>query len=229
MVFRGRLILFVAALGLAATALGSSGCIVILPPIPQSVWGYGQGYEFVDERGAPVNSGGWLLMRSPYTYDDKNELIRCFPILRTGYAEVPKTALPRFESGPLGLMCEEWEIELPLGFYAMWCNPLWTEVYPLLPGYVPTGWPEHAGPIFIDESRPPPRVIHLMRTSRRMERQYLEEYTRSMGTEMGENKSAIEQAQQYAHHRLQELGGEPQKPDPEEKLPDTEEIEDERD
>jgi hypothetical protein len=202
---RAFVIPLVMAVALADALLGCSGCIVLLPPMPRNVWGYGQVYELVDESGEPVKSGGRLLLRSPYTYDDKNELIRCFPVRETGCADVSKTAEPRFEAGPLGLMCEQWGTVLPLGFYAMWCNPRWTEVYPLLPGYVPADWPERAGPVVVDESRPPPRVIHLMHASPAVERQYLEKCTKSRGAETGQNKSALELAQQYALGRCREL------------------------
>jgi hypothetical protein len=97
----------------------------------------------------------------------------------------------------------------------MFHNPKFTDLHPLVPGYVPTGWPDHTGFDLYrspGEERSPkfPVTIHLMRADAELERKHLEWATGLDDTQMdGEDKAALEKAREYARERLKALDAKP--------------------
>jgi len=177
-----------------------SGCVIILPTIPTNVPAYGNHYVLVDERGKALEQQGLLLMRSIYAAGP--DLVRCFPVDR-GIVDVPKASKGRYFGSLWGPI-----VGPPWGYFGMFMNPKFTIINPLVPGYVPAGWPENPDWDYLVSSNHPHRErvhLHLMRADPELECEYLSGAVPSSEVLESEDQTALDRAQQYVQDRLKVL------------------------
>jgi hypothetical protein len=193
-----RVAVWTALLGSVLAAGG--GCVIILPTIPANVPGCGVEYRLVDERGDRAPEVGLLLMKSHYR-DGQLDLVQAFPV-KDGAATVPRKTDVRYQDFGIGCMFSP----IPYIYIGWFGNPKDTHLYPLVPGYVPTGWPNPdlwEGTVRAGE--PPRTILHVMKADGELERKYLEEATLSYRSDQGGDKAALEQARAYVCERTYAL------------------------
>ncbi len=142
------------ALVLGASALLGGGCAIILPTVPLNAPGYGHTYRVVDPNDNPAPSGLIVLVS---WYHLAGKMIHCYEI-RSGEVAVPFKWGTRYG--------DTWWCALGtpiVGYFGMFTNPLFTDLYPVVPGHVPKGllscyWAQGHQ----DGLRPPPETIHLV-------------------------------------------------------------------
>ncbi len=178
----------------------TGGCVIILPAIPLNAPGYGHTYKVVYEDDQPVQSGLFLMVS---TYWLADPMINCYEI-DSGKAAIPIKLATRYGDG-------RWcALGTPIiGYFGMFHNPRFTQLLPLVTGYVPS-WriKLNQKEEYQDGLHPPPDVIHLVRASPEKERDYLDTclYGRD-GEPIGtaKDKDERKQATEYIKARLKQL------------------------
>ena len=144
----------------------ASGCIVV-PVLPRTVPYYDCKYVVLDEEGEPVRQTGLLLLRS-------HDIAACFPV-EDGLVSVPqRLALAYtdiFGSSPMGL---------PVLYYGQFLNYIDTQIYAIVPGYVPrhlgqpgnVSWTKLAAPV-VERTAPSRKGIELTAAEPEREQEYL--------------------------------------------------------
>ena len=191
-------ILGVGVLLLAPGMLG--GCFVVLPTIPLNAPGYGHTYELVDANNQTVGSGHLVMMSK---YWAAPPMINRYEI-DSGKACVPVKLGTRYAG--------TWWCALGtpiIGYAGMFHNPHTTQVWALVPGYVPADWTWRGW----DQGRqdglhPPPDVIPLVGADSDVERRFLQDFSDALPNHPDatrEDKLQRGWALAYVQERLREL------------------------
>jgi hypothetical protein len=198
-----------AAVLLAAAGLlpFAGGCIIIVPTIPQNIQGYGCRHVLLSDRGKPVETEGLLLMSSTYEGPlPPSDYVRCWKV-ESGEVTVPQASEVRYSDTAVGPL-----IGPPIGYIGMYLNTKWTHLYPLVPGNVPAGWPEYdTADDTVSQRGVKVHWVRLMTADATLECRYLDVILKIADYESlnADDKSARNQARQYATERLNALGPPP--------------------
>jgi len=214
-----RTVVILAALA-AGALLAAEGCVVILPPFPKPVPGYGQVYEVVDHEGRPVALAGSLVLISDW------RSVRDFPV-ESGRVAVPPRSDCYSAGMPLGVIF----CPIPFGYVGEFRPYVESQLLVLVPGFVPRdfkedggGWyhHEHGEPLGMEWQRPGDRFwigpdeAPLARLTMRQAPQDVEtlylEYVRTHiligDTQVlsePRDKAALDRARQYVAERVKAL------------------------